>query len=58
MLYALAPDPVRRVMEQIEAMGIMAILFFFVIFSAFLARPFSQLLNALISIILGGQVTG
>jgi Zn-dependent protease len=58
VLYAIAPDPVRRVMEQIEAMGIMAILFFFVIFSAFLARPFSQLLNALISVILGGQVTG
>jgi Zn-dependent protease len=57
VLYALAPDPVRRVMEQVEAMGIMAILFFFVIFSAFLARPFSQLLNALISVILGGQVT-
>ena len=58
VLYALAPDPVRRVMEQVEAMGIMAILFFFVIFSAFLARPFSQLLNALISVILGGQVVG
>jgi Zn-dependent protease len=57
VLYALAPDPVRRVMEQVEAMGIMAILFFFVIFSAFLARPFSQLHNALISVILGGQVT-
>lgn len=58
VLYAIAPDPVRRVMEQIEAMGIMAILFFFLIFSAFLARPFSQLLDALISLIIGGQVVG
>lgn len=56
VLYALAPDPVRRVMEQIEQMGVMAVLFFFVLFSAFLAQPFSKLLLALINVIIGGQV--
>lgn len=56
VLYAIAPEPVQRVMERIEAMGIMAILFFFLIFSAFLAQPFSQLLAALIDVLTGGQV--
>ena len=56
VLYAIAPEPVQRVMERIEAMGIMAILFFFLVFSAFLAQPFSKLLSALISVLTGGQV--
>jgi len=56
VLYAIAPEPVQKVMERIESMGIMAILFFFLIFSAFLAKPFAQLLSALISALTGGQV--
>ncbi len=56
VLYAIAPEPVQRVMERIESMGVMAILFFFLIFSAFLAQPFSRLLSALISVLTGGQV--
>lgn len=56
VLYALAPEPVRRVMERIEAMGPLAILFFFLLFSAALAEPFSRLLFALISLLLGSQV--
>jgi len=54
VLYALAPDPVRRVMEQIESMGIMALLFFFLLFSTFLAGPFSRLLGALLDFLVGG----
>lgn len=56
VLYAIAPEPVQRVMERIESMGIMAILFFFLVFSAFLVQPFSKLLSALISVLTGGQV--
>jgi len=56
VLYAIAPEPVQRVMERIESMGIMAILFFFFVFSMFLAQPFAQLLSALISVLTGGQV--
>jgi len=56
VLYAIAPEPVQRVMERIESMGIVAILFFFFIFSAFLAQPFGKLLSALISALTGGQV--
>jgi len=56
VLYAIAPEPVQRVMERIESMGVMAILFFFLVFSAFLAQPFSRLLSALISVLTGGQV--
>lgn len=55
ILYAIAPEAVQRFMERIEAMGIMAILFFFLIFSAFLAEPFSRLLSALIGLLVGGQ---
>lgn len=57
VLYAIAPEPVQRVMERIEAMGITAILFFFLIFSVVLAAPFSRLLVALISALVGGQVS-
>ncbi|HVI69816.1 MAG TPA: site-2 protease family protein [Magnetospirillaceae bacterium] len=55
VLYAIAPEPVQRVMERIEAMGPIAILLFFLIFSTILAGPFSRLLYALISFLLGGQ---
>lgn len=53
VLYAIAPDGVRRVMERIEEMGVMAILFFFVVFSAILAEPFSVLLTKLIGLLVG-----
>jgi Zn-dependent protease len=56
VLYAIAPVPVQRVMEQIEHMGIYAILFFFLMFWTFLAEPFSRLLSGLISLLVGGQV--
>lgn len=57
VLYAIAPDPVRRVMERIETMGPFAILLFFLIFWMLLAEPFSRLLYALINTLLGGQVS-
>lgn len=53
VLYALAPDGVRRVMERIEEMGVTAILFFFLIFSALLAQPFGVLLTRLINLLVG-----
>jgi len=56
VLYAIAPEPVQRVMERIESMGLVAVLAFFFIFSTFLAQPFSKLLSALISGLTGGQV--
>ncbi|HKX73728.1 MAG TPA: site-2 protease family protein [Candidatus Saccharimonadales bacterium] len=54
VLYAVAPDPVRRVMEQIESMGFAAIIFFFVLFYAVLSDPFSRLLAHLFSLLTGG----
>lgn len=57
VLYAVAPDPVRRVMERIESMGFMAIILFFVIFYAVLSGPFSQLVMGLLSLLTGGQVS-
>ncbi len=56
VLYAIAPEPVQRVMEQIERMGVLAILFFFVLFWAVLSEPFSRLLTALVGVLVGGQV--
>ncbi|HET9412240.1 MAG TPA: site-2 protease family protein [Candidatus Saccharimonadales bacterium] len=53
LLYAFAPDSVRRVMEQIENMGFAAIIFFFVIFYALLREPFSLILSALFSFFTG-----
>lgn len=57
VLYAIAPEPVQRVMERIEAMGPMAILLFFLIFSTVLAGPFSRLLFGLVDLLLGGQLS-
>jgi Zn-dependent protease len=48
LLYAFAPDFIRRVMERIESMGFMAILFFMLFFYNFLSAPFVQLLNFLV----------
>ncbi len=36
LLYAFAPDPVRRVMESIESMGLAGLVFFFLLFVSFL----------------------
>jgi Zn-dependent protease len=58
VLYAVAPDPVRRVMEQIENMGFAAIIFFFVLFYTLLSGPFSQLLDYLFGLLTGGGQTG
>lgn len=54
VLYAIAPDSVRKIMEQIEAMGFAALIFFFVIFYAFLSGPFTQLLTWLFGLLTGG----
>lgn len=56
VLYAIAPDPVRRVMEQIENMGFAAIIFFFVIFYAVLSDPFSRLLYHTFGLLTGVQI--
>lgn len=54
VLYAVAPDAVRRVMEQVEGMGFAALIFFFVIFYAFLGDPFTRILAWLFGFVTGG----
>jgi Zn-dependent protease len=56
VLYAIAPDPVRDVMERIEAMGFMAIIFFMVVFYSFLSGPFVQLIAYLVTLISGYSI--
>lgn len=51
VLYAVAPDVIRRFLERIESMGMMAILLFFLLFSVFLVEPFARLLNALMTLL-------
>lgn len=53
VLYAFAPDSVRSFMERIEAMGFMAIIFFMVIFYAFLSEPFTRIISWLLGFIVG-----
>lgn len=53
LLYALAPDFVRRGMEIIESAGMLAIFGFFAIFYLFLEAPFTQLLNVIFTFITG-----
>lgn len=56
LLYAIAPDPVRDVMERIEAMGFTAIIFFMVVFYAFLSDPFVRIIAFLVSFVSGYSV--
>ncbi|HSE61713.1 MAG TPA: site-2 protease family protein [Candidatus Saccharimonadales bacterium] len=56
LLYSVAPDSVRRVMEQIENMGFAAIIFFFVLFYAFLSEPFGRIVYWLLGFITGSQL--
>ena len=56
VLYAIAPDPVREVMERIEAMGFMAVVFFMVLFYTLLSDPFVRVISFLVSIISGYSV--
>lgn len=56
LLYAFAPDTVRRVMEQIENMGFVAIIFFMLIFYSFLGEPFGRLLTGLFNLVTGSQI--
>lgn len=56
ILYAFAPDAVKRVMEQIEAMGIVAIGLFFMVFYLFLSGPFERLLAILLGWVTGNNI--
>jgi Zn-dependent protease len=55
-LYAIAPDPLRDVMERIEGMGFAAIVFFMVLFYTLLSDPFLRLISYLVSFLSGYSV--
>ncbi len=52
VLYAFAPDPVRRVMERIESMGFMVILLFIFVFFQFIAQLIGYVDGAIIKFLL------
>ncbi len=54
VLYVFAPEPVKKVMEQIESMGFMAIILFFIVFYTFLNEPFVRILDTLVNFVTGG----
>lgn len=56
VLYAIAPEPVQRLMERIEAMGFAAIILFIVIFYAVLSTPFAIMVLSIIRWITGVAV--
>ena len=56
VLYALAPDPVRGVMRQIEASGPVALFGFFVLFYLLLSEPFVRLLYFLFGVFTGSNL--
>lgn len=58
VLYALAPDFIRKAMEFIESLGFVAILGFFFVFYTLLSDPFERVLNAAFLFITGGVFTG
>lgn len=56
VLYAFAPDFVRDIMERIERTGFAAIIFFMLLFYAFLSAPFVQLISYLVRLFSGNGV--
>lgn len=55
-LYAIAPDPVRDIMERIEGMGFVAVIFFMIMFYTFLSGPFVQVIGYVVSLVSGYSV--
>ncbi len=56
VLYAIAPDPVRSVMERIEGMGFTAIIFFMLLFYTLLSDPFLKLIGYLVTLLSGYSI--
>ncbi len=52
LLYAFAPEPVREVMQQIEALGFMAILFIFIIIIQFASGPIIEIQQSILNFLL------
>ena len=52
LLYAFAPEPLRNLMEQIEAMGFLVILFIFIIIIQFAAGPLVQIQQSILRFLL------
>jgi len=53
VLYAFAPEPIQHVMERIEGMGFMAIIFILLIFFLFLSTPIIAIDQHLINFLVG-----
>lgn len=56
LLYAVAPEPVQRVMRQIEGLGFIAILLIFMIAINVFYAPISFANNSLLRLLLGARV--
>jgi Zn-dependent protease len=54
VVYAFAPEFVRRFMRQIEASGPFALMAFFILFYLVLSDPFSRILSVLFDAVIGG----
>jgi Zn-dependent protease len=52
VLYAFAPEPVRRVMEQIEAYGFLLLLFVILFAYQFIAGPIGNIMEAILRFLL------
>lgn len=52
LLYAIAPDPVRRVMEQIEAAGFAVLLMILLLLSSFISPIITNISSAIITFLL------
>lgn len=52
LLYAFAPQPLRNIMEQIEALGFFAIIFIFIIIINFASGPIVQIQQSILQFLL------
>lgn len=54
LLYALAPDPLRRFMASIESLGLMGLVVFMLLFFPVLAPVIREINSSLVNFLLGG----
>ncbi len=52
LLYAFAPEPLQKIMLQLESLGLMGILFFMLILFQFISGPFVTIQNYLLNFLL------
>ena len=53
VMYAVAPEPIQKIMEMIESFGLMGFVLFFILLFNFISPTIAQIINALFTVLTG-----